>query len=184
MRDSAIKILTIDPVEFGATILHNGGSLVADRALYHQWELPVPGDEDQWIRLRTTDDGSGVLSAHHRLTDETATDSDAETPVGDVPTMLALLARLGHHPARHWEHYRTRYLLPTEHDPVNIDVVEWPRVPAWAAVDGQDTPTVLTTIRRLGEDPDAATTATAVDLLADYGLTCHHELTFTTERIS
>ncbi|MFK0096769.1 CYTH domain-containing protein [Streptomyces sp. NPDC091040] len=160
------KALDIDIRDITRRILGAGGVEATPRRLMRRYVYdtipPVPG---RWVRLRDTGD-STTLCVKEITTDAVDGTRETEVVVDDFTEAAALLHLAGLVPRGYQENRRTSYRL----DAVRLEIDEWPRIPPYLEIEGDDAEQVWEAAAALGLPPDRLTSLNTTKVYALYGI--------------
>ena len=164
-----VKILEIDPQEFALALEKAGATKVAATSLQKRYVYDVvPPRSSAWIRLR--DNGRKItLTVKEILSDEIDGTKEIEIEVDSLDQANALLEFLGFKARAYQENRRTSYKLGN----VEIEIDEWPHIPAYAEVEGPDEDSIKNVVESLGYSMDKVTSENTEKIYAKYGLDIH-----------
>lgn len=159
------KILDVDPTRAIRRVTAAGGELVGS-ALQRRYVYDIePGDESRWIRLR--DNGSNAtLAVKHIRHDGIDGTDEIEVEVEDFDATNALLGMLGFTPKAYQENLRTSFRLRG----AQVEIDEWPMIPAYVEIEGRDRQHVVEVAARLGFTEDQLTGENTTKVYARYGI--------------
>ncbi len=125
----------------------------------------VPGDASTWMRLRQTHAGAtlSIKRIDHDGIDGT---HEWEVTVGDFDTTDVMLRMLGYTPKAYQENYRTTWEIAG----VRYELDEWPKIPPYLEIEGEDVASVREAAEWLEIDPDTLTGMNTTKVYAHYGL--------------
>lgn len=160
------KVLDIDPTATAQLILSKGGQQVSDTALMRRYVYDItPGDRSKWVRLRDTrnDITLCVKRIEHDGIDGT---HELEIAVDDFDTTNQLLAVLGFAPKSYQENRRTSFTL----DGAQLEIDEWPRIPAYLEIEAGSREEVVRVAGLLGYAERQLTGENTVKVYERYGI--------------
>ncbi|MYQ78328.1 MULTISPECIES: CYTH domain-containing protein [unclassified Streptomyces] len=160
------KALDIDIRDITRRILGAGGVEATPKRLMRRYVYntvpPVPG---RWVRLRDTGD-STTLCVKEITTDAVDGTRETEVVVDDFTEAAALLRLAGLVPRGYQENRRTSYRLGA----VRLEIDEWPRIPPYLEIEGDDAGQVWEAAAALGLSPDRLTSVNTTKVYALYGI--------------
>lgn len=164
------KILDIDPADIAKRVIDAGGHAVGS-GLQRRYVYDIdPGDQSRWIRLREssalTAGTKTTLTVKHIRHDGIDGTDEVEVTVDDFERTNELLGMLGFRPKGYQENRRTSYLL----DGAEVEVDEWPGIPAYMEVEGIDRQHVIEVAALLGFRRSELTSENTVAVYARYGI--------------
>ena len=120
-------------------------------------------DQSKWIRVRTNGEQTTMCYKEKTSTRIGGT-GEIEFPVPDFEQANSFLKHIGLPPKQYQENFRTQYLL----DGVEIDIDEWPLIPAYIEIEGKNEQEVIDTINKLGLQNHRRTTKSPEVIYKDY----------------
>ncbi|WP_298180212.1 CYTH domain-containing protein [Saccharomonospora sp.] len=174
------------PIEYEAKALDIDRARIADRLRQAPVVQPrtlqrryvydiVPGDVSTWMRLRQTHTGTTLSIKRIRHDGIDGTD-EWEISVSDFDTTHQMLQMLGYTPKAYQENYRTSW----QREGVRFELDEWPKIPPYLEIEGENVTAVRRAAEWLGLDPDTLTGMNTTKVYAHYGLdiTAYPQLRF------
>lgn len=157
------RVLEIDREKIVQKIKDLGGKLVGE------WEQKryvydfTPAEESKWIRLRTNGEVA-TLTVKEIVNDKIDGTREWEVEVSDFEGTNAILNQLGYKARAYQENRRTRYML----DGVELDIDEWPRIPAYLEIEAASETEVMRVVELLGVEPEKVTTLGVSGIYSDF----------------
>lgn len=159
-----VRILEIKKEEF-IKKLEDLNALLIDEWLQRRYVYDFnPKVAGKWIRLRTNGKNT-TLAIKNIVTSKIDGTKELETKVGDFDITNNILKELGYIPKGYQENKRRQYTL----NRVEIDIDDWPFIPTYVEIEGQDEDTVYQTLELLGFTKDDVTTKDVESIYLDYG---------------
>lgn len=160
------KVLDIDPVATAEAIIAMGGRRAADTVLLRRYVYDVVvGDARKWIRLRDKGSGSTLTFKEIRHDGIDGTD-EVEIDVSSFETTNDLLGKLGFIARSYQENRRTSYEL----DGAQLEIDEWPLIPAYLEIEAQSREEVVRIAALLGYTEADLTGENTVKVYARHGI--------------
>jgi len=122
-----------------------------------------PVKESKWIRLRTNGKVT-TLAIKEIVSGEIDGTKEWEVEVSDFEGMSAILGELGYEARSYQENRRMRYIL----DDVELDIDEWPRIPAYLEIEGASEAEVRRMVELLGVSSDKVTTSDVASVYEEF----------------
>lgn len=176
MIEYEAKVLDVDPADIRARVLAAGGLLVRS-GLQRRYVYDIaPGDPSRWIRLRTNGVTTTLAVKVIRHDGIDGTDEE-EVTVNDFESAHRLLQLQGFEAKAYQENRRTSMKLRG----AQIEIDEWPMIPAYAEIEGESEDHVRRAAARLGFVAEDLTSENTTKIYARYGydLALFHSLRFT-----
>ncbi|MEU8539486.1 CYTH domain-containing protein [Streptomyces sp. NPDC048717] len=159
------KALDIDPEDIARRILAAGGAEAAPQRIMRRYVYDtVPASPGRWMRLRDTGDGV-TLCVKEITTDAVDGTRETEVTVGDFTEAAALLQLAGLTPRGYQENRRTSYTLGA----VRLEIDEWPLIPPYLEIEGDDETQVWEAAAALGLARDRLTSVNTTKVYRLYG---------------
>jgi len=163
------KILHVDPGDIARRVIDAGGRVVGS-SLQRRYVYDInPDDQSRWMRLResgTLFDTKTTLTVKHIRHDGIDGTDEVEVEVGDFDRMHQLLKLQGFAPKAYQENRRTSYVL----DGAEVEVDEWPMIPAYLEIEGLDREHVIEVAALLGYRIKDLTAENTTKVYARYGI--------------
>ncbi|MEU6174798.1 CYTH domain-containing protein [Streptantibioticus parmotrematis] len=160
-----VKVLEIDPVTIARRIKEAGGTFHGERLMRRYVYDTIPAQKGRWVRLR--DSGAAVtLCVKEISSDQIDGTRETETTVGSFEETHALLRLMGLTHRGYQENRRSSWML----DGVRLEIDQWPRIPAYLEIEGDDDQQVWKTAERLGIGRDRLTGQNTDAVYARYGI--------------
>lgn len=167
------KVLDVDPAALATLIEECGGRRVGGGVMRRYVYDVVPGDRSRWIRLRTTGERATltVKVVEHDGIDGT---HEVETGVDDFEATHELLSLAGFAHKSYQENRRTSFEL----DGGQLEIDEWPLIPAYLEIEAGSRAEVVRVAGLLGYGEDDLTGENTIKVYARYGidLLAHRDL--------
>ena len=133
-------------------------------------------NEEKWIRLRETN-GKATLTVKHILHPKTQDQSqkgfqqvlETEIPVESLEDTNAILQQLGFVGRNYQEKRRTAYML----DGIEVDIDEWPMLPAYVEIEHDSRTTIDKLVAILGLNGKEVVSCNTVAVYKKYGIDLH-----------
>ena len=148
-----VRVLEIDKEEIIKKIEELGGTL---EGIYDQRRYTYdtkPKSEGKWIRLRTTGDIT-TLAIKEVTSNKIDGTKELEIEVSEFEDTNKIMMHLGYDDPYYQENKRTRYTL----NDVELDIDEWPLIPAYLEIEAKNEEKIEETINLLGIDKLKVTT--------------------------
>ncbi|MGW5258140.1 class IV adenylate cyclase [Streptomyces sp. NPDC004012] len=160
------KALDVDPAEIALLITDAGGTRTIGPRLMRRYVYDtIPAVPGRWVRLRDT--GTDVtLCVKQITTDAVDGTHETEIAVDSFEEAAALLRLTGLTPRGYQENRRTSYTLGS----VRLEVDEWPRIPPYLEIEGDDESQVWASAAALGIDRDHLTSINTTKVYSLYGI--------------
>ena len=155
-----IRVLEIDKDEIIKKIKALGGTLEGEYEQKRYVYDFIPKIDNKWIRLRT-DGTKTTLTIKEIANSNIDGTKELEIEVDDFAATNKLLNELGFQPKGYQENKRTRYLL----NGVEIDIDQWPMIPAYLEIEGKNEEEINQMIELLEVDK---TKVTSKDVMGIY----------------
>lgn len=161
-----VRILEIDPLAMERTLVTLGGvkqgEWLQKRYVY---DLIQP-QKGQWVRLRTNGEVT-TLTYKNIIKNTVDGTQEVEIVVNDFERTHELLGCLGFQARGYQENKRTRYVL----DGVEIDIDQWPMIPPYLEIEGENETVVWQALKRLSINKSQVTTLNCDDIYRQvYGI--------------
>jgi adenylate cyclase class 2 len=168
-----IKILDIDIPQIQETLKAENAKFTGEKK-FRRYVYDLP-DNKSWMRLRT--DGKKTVLTVKKVTGEGISGTqELEIVVDDFEKTYELLESLGFTPRVYQENNRLSYDL----DNVELDIDQWPKIPAYLEIEGQSEADVQSMIEKLGltEHKKTAESTEKVYMMYNLDLNSYKELGF------
>jgi adenylate cyclase class 2 len=191
-----VKVLEIDPELIKQTLEHLGAVALGTTLQWRYVFDIAPDDKSQWLRLRS--EREGVTFTHKKIeSDEIDGTSETSSLLESLEGMkkviesagievgqfnafwssleekdrttekiLKYLEQIGITPKYYQENRRTSFKL----DGCDIEIDEWPKIPPYLEIEGEEKAAVLRMAERLGFEPEELTSVNTTGVYNLYGL--------------
>ncbi|GLW17101.1 hypothetical protein Stsp01_38440 [Streptomyces sp. NBRC 13847] len=160
-----VKVLEVDPVGIAQRIKQVGGTFHGDRLMRRYVYDTIPAQKGRWVRLRDT--GAVItLCVKEISSDRIDGTRETETTVGSFEETHALLGLMGLRHRSYQENRRSSWLL----NGVRLEIDQWPRIPAYLEIEGDDDQQVWDTAELLGIEREQLTGKNTDAVYAGYGI--------------
>ncbi|MEV5983524.1 CYTH domain-containing protein [Streptomyces sp. NPDC052051] len=159
------KALDIDPEDIARRIFAAGGVEAAPPHIMRRYVYDtVPVTVGRWVRLRDTGNGA-TLCVKEITSDAINGTHETEVTVDDFDEAANLLRLAGLTPRSYQENRRASYKLGT----VRLEIDEWPRIPPYLEIEGDDEAQVWEAAAALGLDRSRLTSINTTKVYSLYG---------------
>lgn len=164
-----VKILEVNPKAITQKLSDLGATKVSDATLQRRYVYDVvPPRSTAWIRLR--DNGrKTTLTVKEITSDAIDGTKEIEVSVDDLAQANSLLEFLGFHARAYQENRRTSFKLGD----VEIELDEWPKIPAYAEVEGPSEEAIADVVTKLGYEMKDTTSENTEKIYRRYGFDIH-----------
>ena len=157
------KILGVD-LDLVKEKLSSLGAVFVNEKSMRRLTFDIPGVSHRWLRLR--DDGVQTTICVKEIVDGSLSGThEWETVVEDFDVMKVILEKIGYVPKQYQENKRTSFLL----DGVEVELDEWPLIPAYVEIEGSCEEEVLSVAQKLGFSKEEVVSWNTDEVYKKYG---------------